>query len=316
MAIELLVISALLAFLLVRTCFKGRFIRYLSNPVDCFATGTWVAATAVLAVLLDTALPEWHPLSVALGVLSVALLLCYLPLVAANFRLLMFGQSSFHNSHTPIRPTGRVLLSTVSVQSVVIMGVHFLGDALPAWLAFSLVALGYVLYILGFAVTIQRYLRQRGWTLAEEWDNTNCILHGALSISVLAAVSSAALPQPAIEATWLCAAILFLAVEAIEIARTQRRVQKYGLRRGILTYSVSQWARNFTFGMFYAATLNLYGHEVAGGAAPLPILGGLHSTIIAWGQYVVLFFLLAETVLFLTEGISHKLTQRAAHSHP
>src|SRR3546814_9984150 len=60
--------------------------------------------------------------------------------------------------------------------------------------ATALVALGYVLYALGAALVLRRYLRQRGWRLAEDWENPNCILHGAMSITGLAAVMSGVVP--------------------------------------------------------------------------------------------------------------------------
>src|SRR3546814_6209790 len=60
--------------------------------------------------------------------------------------------------------------------------------------ATALVALGYVFYAIGAALVLRRYLRQPGWRLAEDWENPNCILHGAMSITGLAAVMSGAVP--------------------------------------------------------------------------------------------------------------------------
>src|SRR3546814_12892621 len=76
-----------------------------------------------------------------------------------------------------------------------------------------------------------------------------------MSITGLAAVMSGAVPFAVCYATWLYAGIMFLLVEAVELARLVQRKRLYGWRRGLGPYHVSQWARNFTFGMFYAFTL-------------------------------------------------------------
>ncbi|WP_273834246.1 hypothetical protein [Guptibacillus sedimenti] len=44
-------------------------------------------------------------------------------------------------------------------------------------------------------------------------------------------------------------------VETIEIVKAVKRVQVYGWQQGLFMYDVSQWSRNFTFGMFYAFSM-------------------------------------------------------------
>ena len=48
---------------------------------------------------------------------------------------------------------------------------------------------------------------------------------------------------------------LFLVIEGIEVLRAIARVRHHGVGLGLLSYDVSQGSRNFTFGMFYAFTL-------------------------------------------------------------
>jgi hypothetical protein len=67
----------------------------------------------------------------------------------------------------------------------------------------------------------------------------------------------------------------------------------------VLTYHVSQWARNFTFGMFYAFTLALY-TAGAGARPPHPVLA-LQQVILRYGQYAVLSLLVIESALLLTQ---------------
>src|SRR3546814_8792421 len=107
--------------------------------------------------------------------------------------------------------------------------------------ATALVALGYVLYAIGAALVLRRYLRQPGWRLAEDWENPNCILHGAMSITGLAAVMSGVVPFAVCYATWLYAGGMFLLVETVELARLVERRRLYGWRRAIGPYHVSQW---------------------------------------------------------------------------
>jgi hypothetical protein len=131
--------------------------------------------------------------------------------------------------------------------------------------------------------------------LADDWDTTNCIGHGAMAISGLAALVSGTIPVPWIVLAWLWVAGMFVLVESIEIARLVVRVQAYGWRKGVLTYNVSQWARNFTFGMFYAFTLSLATTD--GDAAHW--LTDLWALILHYGQYGVLALLSIEIALFL-----------------
>ena len=106
---------------------------------------------------------------------------------------------------------------------------------------------------------------------------------------------------------------MFVLVELIEIARMVVRVAKYGWGQGVFSYNVSQWARNFTFGMFYIFTL-LYRSRL--GSVPdvnMPWLVAIQDGIVAWGQYVVLFFLAAEVTIFLLRSAGLRLQARAAN---
>ncbi|HET7081758.1 MAG TPA: hypothetical protein VFM49_30385 [Chloroflexia bacterium] len=294
-----LIVWAYIAASYVRSYFRGTFHNHTDDPVGGFAVGTWVAGTAVLARLVVIVLPAWRPLGLALAALTLVVWLWYLTLIDRRYRIIL-------SSPTPLHITGRILLATVSTQSLVLLIEQLFPGQVPDPLAASLISLGYGFYGLGFVLIVQRYLRRPGWRLADDWDNTNCILHGAMSITVLAALESRALPDPVIIASWLWAAALFVIVEVIEIARLVARVRAYGWRRGLAVYQVSQWARNFTFGMFYAATARL---QVLGAAAGLGLAGlpALQAAIVAWGQYVVLILLIIEISLFMSQNAGPRL---------
>lgn len=306
-ALELLVIWVFLAASYVGSLQRGTFHFHIDDPVGCFATGTWVAGTAVLARLLDIVLPEWQVLSVALAAISVALWFWYLWLIAGRYRLLIAQPQSG-------RVTGRILLATVSAQSIVILGQVLFPGRIPGLLDALVIYGGYLLYALGVALIVRRYAAETDWSLADDWDNTNCILHGALSISGLAAVQTRVLPDLAITGTWFLALSLLVIVEGLELVRLVDRVRQYGWRQGVFTYQVSQWARNFTFGMFYTFTLGLRSAGIADYRGGATWLAPLQQGILDWGQYVVLLILLLELGLYLAQNVS--LARLAIHSQP
>jgi hypothetical protein len=285
LAITVALVWAALALAYIRAAVMGLMNGVFARP-EVFAVGTWVAGTSVVASMEKLAFPNWRGLTAGLAAVAIAIMAYYAPLIGGGFRALV---SSRGRSHA----TGIVLLSTVAIQAAG-LAVPDLLAAEPAWLADSFLCLGLLCYLLGVSLIVQRYWRQPGWTLAEDWTNTNCILHGAISITGLAAVSSGTVGADACRAAWVYAGSVFVVVEAIEIARLAQRIRRYGWRRGAFTYDVSQWARNFTFGMFYAFTLALIGQFGAGPGW----LGPVQDAVVAGGQYVVALLLLIEVALF------------------
>jgi hypothetical protein len=287
-ALELLIIWTYLALHFLACAVRGTMHHHSGDPVQSFAIGTWVAGTVAVAELVLAGVPQWRAVAAALALVAVLLWLWYLALVARGLRAIIVDRARGGVN-------GAILLSTVSTQSIVILGPLLEPRQVPraAWAV--LVILGYLFYVTGLLLIVRHYLRKRGLRLADGWDNTNCIGHGALAISGLAAVVRGAIPVAWIVLTWLWAAGMFVLVESIEIARVVVRVQTYGWRKGVLTYNVSQWARNFTFGMFYAFTSSLDARDA--GAAPW--LTGLWALILHYGQYGVLALLSIEIALLL-----------------
>lgn len=294
LTLEGLVVWAFIATSYLTSYFRGTFQVHTADPVGCFAVGTWVAGTAVLAKLLDKVLPEWHLVALGMALITLSVWLWYLVLISRRYGVIMA-------STTRLKANGVILLATVSTQSVLILLEQLFPGQIPWQIATGLIVLGYFFYSLGLILIVQRYLRQKKWRLAEDWSNTNCILHGAMSITGLAAVESGALPLDLIIATWLWVFIMFILVELIECKRLLERVRLYGWRKGVFTYHVSQWSRNFTFGMFYTFTLRM--HPLLQAKAG-DILDTLQVNILALGQYVVLAFLVLEIGLFISHNIN------------
>jgi hypothetical protein len=289
LAIASLVLWAILAGSYGAAALKGTLRSRIGRPAGTFAIGCWVAATAVLLELIVLAVPEWRPLALALGALAAAIWLWFLKVAAEDV-----GAAVRAATRAPM--PGAVLLATVSTQSLALAALALFPDAPFRPLAEGLVALGGGLYVAGAALVVWSHVRAPGWTLADDWDNSNCILHGAMSITGLAVVSWR-IGSPALAvALWLYVLAVFVVVEAIEIARLAARVAACGWRRGAFAYRVSQWSRNFTFGMFYAFTLAL------SQSMPSPEaswVGWLQRPVLAYGPYAVLAFLLIEVALFL-----------------
>ena len=284
--LELLVVWGYLAYSYVRAALAGDLAGSVRRPADAFAVGTWVAGSAVLGRALVQELPGWQPVALALWIVAAALWLWYLSLLPAAFRDAADPSEGY-------RATGAVLLPVVGTQSLVVAGGALLPGGMPGILAAGLILLGYLLYAGGLFLVARRYGRP-GWSLADDWDNANCILHGAMSITGLAVVLSGALPGALAVYTWLWVLAVFVLVEALEVLRAVSRTRAYGWGEGVLAYLPTQWSRNFTFGMFYAFSLQLQMSAIR-----VPLADGLLRAIVAYGQYVVLAFLLAEVAVFL-----------------
>ena len=283
--LELLVVWGYLAFSYLRSGFRGELGPYLRRPANALAAGTWVAGSAVLGRALVETLPQWRALELGLWTVAVVVWIFYLRLLPGAFRAA--GGSGEY------RANGALLLPCVATQSLVVSGDAALPGGMPELIAAVLIGLGCLFYASGFVLITGRYLLIPDWSLPEDWDDTNCILHGAVSIAGLAAVQSGALPYDWAFVLWLWAVAAFVVVEGLELARAAARVRVYGWREGLLPYNVSQWSRNFTFGMLYAFTLQL-------GASPATDdwASGAQGIILDFGQYVVLAALLVETALF------------------
>ena len=298
-AMELLIVWVYIAWRLAACYIGGRFAVHISDPVGCFAVGTWVAGTTVTASLVNSSIPEWRALAVTLDLVGLFLWVWYVWLITRKFRVIAAGGAG-------TRVTGRILLSTVSTQALLVAAEQIFPGQTAGWISLGLIGLGLMYYFVGLALVIRRYAWQKGWGLAEDWDNTNCIIHGAMSITGLASVQSGVVPLWLVVGMWLWAAIMLLGVEAIEVARLWVRVREYGWQRGVFTYNVSQWARNFTFGMFYTFTLHLWAVLDSAAGPSAAWLVAAQEGVVVWGPWVVLLFLLVELGLYLMDNIRQK----------
>ncbi|MDN5869688.1 MAG: hypothetical protein L0H73_03035 [Nitrococcus sp.] len=312
-----LVLSVIWLFTAASYCIdflKGTLHVHTESPIGRFGIGTWVAATVVLARMDMVGVKDWSlQLEAILGLLALLLWGWYLYMVFDSYKVMLA-------CHERLQSRGVILLTTVSTQAIALVAFDFAYhpplfqwlDPVVSRVAFAgigtvLIVLGTGFYFVGAGLIVQRYWRQKGWTLVHDWDNTNCILHGAMSITGLASVLSGTIPVIICLLVWLYVLAMFIVVELIEIARACLRVRALGWREGLFSYHVSQWARNFTFGMFFAFTWAFTTHYEIYLTSDL---ANLFHWILTYGQYIVLAFLLFEIALYLIAHVEVRYSSR------
>lgn len=269
---------------------------HFANPIGRFAVGTWIAGTSVCGVALCQRLPEWKPL-VQVMVLGNLGLWLYFAYQAMGSFFQFFHDESWQKVH------GVLFLSTVSTQSLVIVWKAAFGDSsMYRSVAPWVILLGVVFYAVSFYLIARRYAAYGGdFDLDRDWYNTNCITHGAMSITGLASVVCGVIPPGQTLLVWLWVISWFVIIELIEVARAIKRVRVYGLADGLLVYDPSQWSRNFTFGMLYAFNMNF---DLSQSVATGSLLLSLHQAIHDYFAWIVLILLLLEIAVFLRDRLS------------
>ncbi|WML39494.1 hypothetical protein RCG19_20285 [Neobacillus sp. OS1-2] len=261
----------------------GRFknIHY-SNPINRFGIGTWVAGTSISGILFFKQFSKWGFISEIVAFINIILWMIYIAISLKTF-VEMFQTKSYRNVH------GILLLTTVSTQSIVLL-VNTVYKGLPSSVNLSLLIIGFCLYLVCVSLIINRYVN-RSWSIEVDWNNTNCILHGALSISGIACLTTGIIHTDLIRFIWRAAFILFLLVESIEVYRLIRRINRYGFKNGIFIYDVTQWSRVFTFAMFYTFTALFHNHLFIGSF--------VIDTILKEGVWFIILLLIIELTLGL-----------------
>jgi hypothetical protein len=239
-AILLGMFSGYLAMLFIVQLKKDHTVLWDYSP-NFFRIGTWVAGTNVLARVLQPLSP------IASTVLSVAGWILWL-----LYMLWLLRTALRIRPHEMIN--GTAFLTTVATQSVVlnILGLWTEHNDILLLGLLVLNALGIVLYCVFFySIWIVRGVKLQ----IAHWVPQNNITHGALSISLLAAemiVARTVTPSPllltAIDAIWVVDAVLFLVIAVTELWLAVSGV------KSLLSFQVSNYARNFTYGMFFACT--------------------------------------------------------------
>ncbi len=231
---------------IVMTLFTKKFIDiHYKHPINRFGIGTWVAGTSICGIILTEQLNQWALLFKIIFFMDLGLWCIYIGICIVAFYEINKTNLS-QNVH------GLLLLPTVSTQSIVLL-YNTVFEQVPILINVILILLGFSLYFISAFFIVRRYLTY-AWSIESDWSNTNCILHGALSITGLACITTEAMDQNLVMDIWIFTAIMFLFVELIESYRLVKRIKSFGLMDAFFIYDVSQWSRIFTFSMFYTFT--------------------------------------------------------------
>ncbi|WP_085507430.1 hypothetical protein [Thalassobacillus devorans] len=287
-ALTFLFLAIVIYSKLVQQFFQKDFLTpFLNNPVNSFVIGSWIAGFSVLGIVLENYTPLLHSLAVGVAVINSCLWVFFIYVSMKNFKRL-WQRPTFHATH------GVVLLSAVAAQSLVVLWEKMF-PGLPDLVSLSAFGLGVFFYANGLMLILKRYL-STDWSLIEDWTNTNCIIHGGLSITGLAMITTNLLDGLLLYYYWLVVLIVFCLVEGVEVLRAIKRIQQKGWKEGIFTYHISQWSRNFTFGMFFAFTMAMRKNSYDGN-----LLHEFHHFFLPVLALMVLLALLIEVTLWACE---------------
>lgn len=289
-AMLLLLLWIFIWFSFLKSFLNGTYKElHLKNPIKSFAIGTWVAGTSVTGIAVFQRFQQFKFIAYFLFFLNIAIWVFYLG-------ALIRGYNAIFKNKLQNKVNGVLLISTVSTQSIVVLAGTIFDSSHLILESRAFIFLGILFYIFAFVLIIKRYLFNI-WNIEDDWYNTNCILHGAMSITGLASVVSTAISGKMILIIWLWVLVWFVIVETIEITRALKRVKKYGFIKGIAVYDVTQWSRIFTFGMLYTFTMRF---NLKSAGVSNELLFNIKSFILQSGTWVMVIILLIEGILFFT----------------
>lgn len=277
----------------IETAFKGFFKRrYLRHPIKSFSLGTWVASSSIVGVVTFHNTSNLDLFIYFLLFVTITLWVLYMFISALSLKNILMNKL-FDKVH------GVILLPAVSTQSLVILYSEII--AIESKIFWAINYFGLSLYLVGFSLILYRYIKNKQWELTDDWNNTNCILHGALSITGIAAYFSNSMSPFFLFHLWIIALLVFLTVEIIEIKRMINRIQKYGIHFGIGIYHVSQWSRNFTLGTFFMFTFLTKTHVYVNS-----FIDSLLQMILSIESWIIMTLLIIQSLLFFKDRIQWK----------
>lgn len=261
------------------------FASHLQHPILSFSIGTWVAALSIMTVVLSD--KDHQFLARTIFTINFFIWLLYFGWMIRNYCLI------FKNLRNYIHQIqGGTLLTCVSTQSIVIAGSITLRNDLPTSFLTILFLIGFSCYLFNLGLVLYRYIPIQNKDLTVSWTNTNCIIHGALSITGVSLTFAFANFHDVVLILWIFSLVLFIMVELIEIVRGIQRIRNLGWGKAIFIYSTTQWARIFTFGMFLFFTERIHTGKDS-------LIDNVQSYVISLLPKVILALVIVEVVLLL-----------------
>ncbi|MCP8616235.1 hypothetical protein [Salirhabdus salicampi] len=265
-------------------------IIHFSNPINRFGIGTWIAGTSICTLLFHEQYAQYLTVSIAMVGFELVLWMVYVLFCIKSFlEIKRNGKQHVH---------GIILLSTVSTQSVVIT-LNTVVDDVPFTLNLAMIIVGLCFYFISVWYMVQRYMLY-SWKIEKDWIVTNCILHGALSITGVACFLTGDVSHSVLLTIWIGTTIVFLLVETVEVTRLIKRIKIYGIKQGLFLYDQTHWSRIFTFGMYY--TFTAYVIQISPFAH-------VQMNILKIGLPILLLLLGIEFVIFISHLVN-KLQQK------
>lgn len=210
-AFILLILWLIIYSLLSIQFFQRDFlIPFIKHPINSFAMGTWIAGVSVLCNVFLEYFPSIIRLTQVIAIFNSLLWIFFFITCLYNFKQL-FTKSKEYSVH------GILLLSTVATQSIVIL----LNNVFSSKHLFIeiMIYLGLAFYLIGIYLIIKSIRSKKDWSITHHWLNTNCIIHGALSITGFAMVTTGTFSYISIHALWFITFILIILVECLEMIR-------------------------------------------------------------------------------------------------
>ncbi|HET7580219.1 MAG TPA: hypothetical protein VFK33_13155 [Bacillales bacterium] len=290
LVIILFIVWMAMIMLLIKDWIHGSFRKaHLKDPVNLFALGTWIAGTSIVVNVLSQYFSSWLFGYRILAIFNMIAWGIYILLCLQAYRVL-FRTPMNHGVH------GIILLTTVSTQSLVLL-LNTILSTVPYTINTVLIGAGFGFYAMGFYLLFKRYISVRQWHFIDDWPASNCIVHGAMSITGLASVMSGVVDKSLILWVWIWVVCWFLLIECAEIVRAFWRIRRFGPVTGIGEYHVTHWSRIFTFCMFYAFTKTLYWPDIQ-------LFDVIRQGILDVLPWLVLILLINETLLYVKKRLT------------
>ena len=219
---------------------KRTFIqKHTAASTNRFTIGTWVAGNSIMIVLTHHMFDSHHGWISFMAALNVGLWIAFIvmSIVTLGKGITEWRATSLH---------GNLFLTTVSSQSVAIMLLTIFPQT-PILLIVTIIMMGLIFYAISFLFITSHFS-------FSNWNATNCIFHGALSISGVTLMLSGLWPMENLVMLWLVTLIVFIIIEAAEITVLVKQLTKENPFQVIFSSNISHWSRLFTFCMFFTFT--------------------------------------------------------------
>jgi hypothetical protein len=271
---------------------------HFSDEIHTFAAGTYVIAFFTVTLSIVKELRNILILAYVLFIAGCIIYLLYLFISVKNYKAIW--QENYSKKILMYNLNGVILLVSVATSYVVIDGSLLIGKFFIGSADYVLLILSSLFYIAGLYMIIRNYIKYK-YKIIDNWKLGNVIIHGALSTFGLACII-AGFSSNITGFIWIAALILFIVVEIYEVVFLIKRIQYFGVNKGVLVYSTNQWARNFTFGMFLAFSIMFkIKDSVYYKINPLDFI---YNLIFSYGKYIVIVFFIVELIIFAHYNIN------------